>query len=204
MKIVDSQKKRSKPTVNRVAELERELANLTMAVRVSQALIKQFMEQLRPIQDDMTRFYSVLNDTQYRTNALLTSIPGVSKEQIASLADQLKLVDWQASSDKDDAVRGLVPADVASSPEDTVIITSTTPNESEDKGIFRSKSPLKDITNQDIVNGFLNKPIGTKVETTINGSLHVVELLAVRTSSANASSPGAAGVETSSQEETQA
>lgn len=203
MKIVDSQKKRSKLTTNRVAELERELSTLTMAVRISQALIKQLTEQLRPIQDDMTRFYSVLNDTQYKTNALLASVPGVSKEQIASLADQLKLTDWQASSDTDDAVRGLVPADVASSPEDTVIITSTTPNESEDKGIFRSKSPLKDITNQDIVNGFLNKPIGTKVETSINGSLHVVELLAVRTSSANASTEAFAA-ETSTQEQTQA
>lgn len=182
MKIVDSQNKRSKPTVNRVAELEREVANLTMAVRVSQALIKQLMDQLRPVQDDMTRFYSALNDTQYKTSALLASIPGVSKEQVASLADQLKLADWQTSSDKDDVTRGLIAADVVSSPEDTVIITSTTPNEAEDKGIFRSKSLLKDIANQDIANGFLNKPIGTKLETTINGSLHVVELLAVRTS----------------------
>lgn len=181
MKIVDSQNKRSKPTVNRVAELEREVANLTMAVRVSQALIKQLMDQLRPVQDDMTRFYSALNDTQYKTSALLASIPGVSKGQVASLADQLKLADWQTSSDKDDVARGLIAADVVSSPEDTVIITSTTPNEAEDKGIFRSKSLLKDIANQDIANGFLNKPIGTKLETTINGSLHVVELLAVRT-----------------------
>lgn len=181
MKIVDTQNKRSKPTVNRVAELEREVANLTMAVRVSQALIKQLMDQLRPVQDDMTRFYSALNDTQYKTSALLVSIPGVSKEQVASLADQLKLADWQTSSDKDDVTRGLIAADVVSSPEDTVIITSTTPNEAEDKGIFRSKSLLKDIANQDIANGFLNKPIGTKLETTINGSLHVVELLAVRT-----------------------
>lgn len=206
MKIVDSQKKRSKLTTNRVAELERELSTLTMAVRISQALIKQLTEQLRPIQDDMTRFYSALNDTQYKTAALLASVPGVSKEQIASLADQLKLTDWQASSDRDDAVRGLVPADVASSPEDTVIITSTTPNESEDKGIFRSKSLLKDIANQDIANGFLNQPIGTKLETSINGSLHVVELLAVRTTSANqppSENIVSAATEVSSQEDTQ-
>lgn len=180
MKIVDSQKKRSKPTINRVAELEREVANLTMAVRVSQALLKQFMEQIRPMQEDLTRFYSALNDAQYKTSALLSSVPGVSREQIAALADQLKLADWQQSSDKDDQARGLVPVDAVSSEDDVVIIASTTPDEPEDKGIFRSKSPLKDIANQDIVNGFLNKAVGETVETTINGSRHVVELLGVR------------------------
>lgn len=181
MKMVDSQKKRSKPTVNRIAELEREVANLTMAVRVSQALLKQFMEQIRPMQEDLTRFYAALNDNQYKTSALLDSVPGVSREQIATLADKLKLADWQESSDKDDQARGLVPADTVSSDEDIVIIASTTPDEAEDKGIFRSKSLLKDIANQDIVSGLLNKSVGATVETTINGSRHVVELLGVRT-----------------------
>jgi hypothetical protein len=180
MKIADSNKKRSKPAAARVTELEREVANLTMAVRVSQALLKQFMEQIRPMQEDLTRFYAALNDTQYKTNALLDSVPGASRAQIAALADKFKLADWQESSDKDDQARGLVPADIVFSDEDTVIITSTTPDEAEDKGIFRSKSLLKDIANQDIVAGFLNKPVGTTLETSINGSRHVVELLGVR------------------------
>jgi hypothetical protein len=181
MKMVDSSKKRSKTATARVADLEREVANLTMAVRVSQALIKQLVEQIKPMQEDLTRFYSALNDVQYKTSALLSSVPGVSRQQIASVADQLKLIDWQQSSDKDDEVRGLVEADSVSSDEDVVIIASTTPDEEEDKGIFRSKSPLKEISNADIAKGFLNKSVGATVETTINGSRHVVELLGVRT-----------------------
>lgn len=180
MKMANSQKKNNKPNAARLAELEREVANLTMAVRVSQALVKQLIDQTRLAKEDLTRFYSALNDVQYKTGALLSSVPGVSREQIAALADQLKLADWQESSDKDDATNALVSADFVSSENDIVIITSTTPDEAEDKGIFRSKSLLKDIANQDIVNGLLNKPVGTTLETTINGSRHVVELLGVR------------------------
>lgn len=181
MKMVDSSKKRSKTATARVADLEREVANLTMAVRVSQALIKQLVEQIKPMQEDLTRFYSALNDVQYKTSALLSSVPGVSRQQIASVADQLKLIDWQQSSDKDDELRGLVPADSVTSDEDVVIIASTTPDEEEDRGIFRSKSPLKEISNEDIAKGFLNKSVGATVETNINGSRHVVELIGVRT-----------------------
>jgi hypothetical protein len=180
MKIAESNKKRSKSAIIRVAELEREVANLALAVRVSQTLLKQFMEQLRPMQDDLTRFYAALNDVQYKNTALISSVPGVSRENVATLADQLKLADWQESSDKDDAVRDLVPADQVTSENDVIVITSTTPDEPEDRGIFRSKSVLKDIANQDIATGFLNQPVGSTLETTINGARHVVQLLAVR------------------------
>lgn len=180
MKIVESNKKRSKPTVDRVAELERELANQTMAIRVSQALLKQLMEQLRPMQDDLTRFYGALNDLQYKTTALVNSTPGLDRAKLAADADLLKLTDWQQTSDKDDVARGLAPAQATSADTDVVIITSTTPDEAEDKGIFRSKTALRDIANRDIADGLLNKPVGTTVETTLNGCRHVVELVGVR------------------------
>jgi hypothetical protein len=180
MKIVKSNKKRSKPTVDRVAELERELANQTLAIRVSQALLKQLMEQLRPMQDDLTRFYGALNDLQYKTSALIDAVPDADRTQLAAAADALKLADWQTTSDKDDVARGLVPADVVTADTDVVIITSTTPDEIEDKGIFRSKIVLRDIANKDIVDGLLHKPIGTTLETQINGSRHIVELVGVR------------------------
>ena len=180
MKIVDSAKKRSKPTSNRVAELEREVANLNMAVRVSQALLKQFMDQIRPMQEDLTRFYAILGDVQYKNIAIADLIPGFSKIELAKRADELKLIDWEESSRKDDDARGLVSAESVSSDEDVVIISSTTPDEPEDKGIFRSKTPLRDIANQDIVSGFLNASIGAVIETNINGSRHLVQLLGVR------------------------
>lgn len=180
MKLVEPHNKRSKPTVDRVAELEREVANQTMAIRISQALLKQFMDQLRPMQDDLTRFYSALNDLQYKTTALINSVPGVDRTKLAADADALKLADWQTSSDRDDETKGLIATDTVASDEDVVILTSTTPDEPEDKGIFRTKAPLKDISNQDICQGFLGKTIGATLETTINGSRHVVELLGVR------------------------
>lgn len=180
MKLVENNKKRSKPTVDRVASLEQEVSNLTMALRVSQALIKQFMDQIRPMQDDLTRFYSALNDVQYKANALINLSKDTPKADIITEADRLRLKDWQESSNNDDAARNLVPAAETSKDTDIVIITSTTPDEEEDRGIFRSKTALRDIANQDIVSGLLGKPVGTKVETTINNCRHVVELLEVR------------------------
>lgn len=181
MKLVDPKnKKRVVSTSERIEALEREAANTSMALKINQALIKQLLEQLRPMQEDLTRFYGVLNDTQYRTSALV-NLANVDKVLLAKETDSFKLKDWQEASDKDDASRSLLNSDVVASLEDIVIITSTTPDEEEDRGIFRSKTLLSDIANQDIVSGFLGKTVGTTIETTINGSRHVVELLGVRT-----------------------
>jgi hypothetical protein len=180
MKLVDSKnKKRVASTSERIEALEKEAANLSMALKINQALIKQLLEQLRPMQEDLTRFYGALNDTQYKTSAI-AALTNIDKSRLAQEADLFKLKDWQEASDKDDAARNLFSVDSVSSLEDIVVITSTTPDESEDRGIFRSKTPLSDIANQDIVNGLIGKAPGTTLETVINGSRHVVELLAVR------------------------
>lgn len=186
MKMAENKKTRSKPTVDRVAELEREVANQTMAIRVSQALLKQFMEQMRPMQDDLTRFYSALNDLQYKTSALINATPGVDRAQLAAQADALKLADWQQTSDRDDATRNLVEASSVTADTDVVIIASTTPDEVEDRGIFRSKTALNEIADKNIVEGFLGKSVGSTVETTINDTRHVVQLLGVRVPAAPA------------------
>ena len=180
MRIMDHKnKKRATSTSERLEALEKEAANLSMAIRVNQALMKQLMDQLRPMQDDLTRFYGALNDTQYRLSALVSTL-NLDKNVLAKEADKYKLVDWQEASDKDDAARSLESADLVSSPDDIVIITSTTPDEVEDRGIFRSKTSLSEIANKDIAEGFLNKSVGHTLETLINGSRHVVELVGVR------------------------
>lgn len=180
MRIMDHKnKKRVISTSERLEALEKEAANLSMAIRVNQALMKQLMEQIRPMQDDLTRFYGALNDTQYRLSAIVSTL-SLDKNALAKEADKYKLVDWQEASDKDDAARSLETADTVSSSDDIVIITSTTPDESEDRGIFRSKTSLSEIANKDIAEGFLGKAVGHTLETVINGSRHVVELVGVR------------------------
>ena len=178
MKLMNN-KKRVVSTSERLEALEKEAANLSMAIRVNQSLLKQLMEQLRPMQDDLTRFYGALNDTQYKMSAIVSML-NVDKNTLAKEADKLKLVDWQAASDKDDLARGLEKVEIVSSPDDVVIITSTTPDETEDRGIFRSKTPLSDIANKDIAEGLLGKTVGHIIETNINGSRHVVELVGIR------------------------
>jgi hypothetical protein len=180
MKLVDGKNQKSKfNQVARIEALEKELTNVSMALRVNQALVKQLLEQLRPMQEDLTRFYGALNDNQYRLTAAVDLL-SLDKKALSEKTDEFKLKDWQDASDKDDELRGLFTADLVESTEDIVVISSTTPDEEEDKGIFRSKTQLKDINNKEITEGFLNKSVGTTVETQINGSRHVVELLSIK------------------------
>jgi hypothetical protein len=193
MRIMDHKnKKRVTSTSERLEALEKEAANLSMAIRVNQALLKQFMDQLRPMQDDLTRFYGALNDTQYRLSAIVSTL-NLDKNALAKEADKYKLVDWQEASDKDDAARSLESTDAVSSSDDIVIITSTTPDEAEDRGIFRSKTALSEIANKDIAEGLLGKSVGYTLETVINGSRHVVELVGVRVAPKEATTPQAEG-----------
>jgi hypothetical protein len=193
MRIMDHKnKKRVTSTSERLEALEKEAANLSMAIRVNQALLKQFMDQLRPMQDDLTRFYGALNDTQYRLSAIVSTL-NLDKNALAKEADKYKLVDWQEASDKDDAARSLESTDAVSSSDDIVIITSTTPDEAEDRGIFRSKTALSEIANKDIAEGLLGKSVGYTLETVINGSRHVVELVGVRIAPKEATTPQAEG-----------
>lgn len=169
--------KNQKP-IDRVEKLEKEIANLTMATRISQMLLKQVMEQFETLKKENNSNTRMLNDFQYRVLALQKTL-NVNVDTIAAEADALKLIDWNSASDKDDAVQNLKITNKVESDADVVIITSTVIG-TENGGIFRSKTVLADTHSKELVDALIGKTVGDKVEVTLNEEKHLIELLGVR------------------------
>jgi hypothetical protein len=165
--------------IDRVEKLEKETANLNMAVRIVQMLLKQVMEQLESIKADTRANTSMLNDFQYRLLGL-QSATNANVADVARIADELKLTDWNDASAKEDTTGGFATSDLVTAATDTVIITSSTPEVSPDAGIFRSRTVLAETGNKDLIDALLNKKVGDKVEVSLNGIKHIIELLGVR------------------------
>jgi hypothetical protein len=163
---------------DRLEKLEKEVANLSYALRISQVLLKQVLEQLTPTQQDLKATTGMMNDYQYRALAM-QALLNVDVAALKTKADELKLVDYTAASDQNDVESGFTTADTVTSDQDVVIITSTVPGK-EDSGIFRSKTVLADTGNPELIAGFMNRPVGTAVSAKIGENVHTVTLLGVR------------------------
>lgn len=169
----------SKKPIDRVETLEKEVSNLNMALRVSQVLLKQTIEQLEELKSASRQNMSMINDFQYRLLGL-QSATNVNVADVAAKADELKLVDWSAASDAEDVAGGFTTSSRVDSDQDTVILTSTTPDTSPDTGIFRSRATVAEIGNKELIEALIGKSVGDKFEFNLNGSKHIIELLGVR------------------------
>jgi len=175
MKMINEQKQNQ---AQKIQALEKNIENLSMALRVNQLLLKKVMDQLQPMQSELKNNTGMLNDFQYRILGLQKCLP-VNIEELTTIVDSLKLKDWQDASDKDDESNGLIAADSVSSKEDFVILTSKVLGEEPEHGIFRSKIKLEE-TGQELTDALLNKKVGQSVDVELNGKTHHVTLLGVR------------------------
>ena len=162
----------------RVMFLEKQVTNLEMALRVSQTLMQQLLQQFVPMRNDLQTNVGIVNDFQYRVLAI-QKLLNIDPTQLSKESDAIKLVDWQASSDKADAQDGVVATSEIKDKTDIIIITSTTPDETEDKGIFRSRARLEEL-NPEFQTTLLGKKVNETAELSLNGLRHVVTLLGVR------------------------
>ena len=158
-------------------ELEATVKNLTMAVRVMQIMNQQLTTSYQNIQNDMTRLMGVLNNLQYKSNAMQAML-NVDEAALNAKADAIKLEDYNKASDKEDAEKGLSVADVIVD-DSIVIVTSTC--EDKDKEIFRSKFKLNEAGVPDLQEKLVGKKVGDKVEVSLNGLTHTIEVLGIRT-----------------------
>jgi sporulation protein YlmC with PRC-barrel domain len=170
---------REKSKGERFEALEQQVEQLAQAVRISQMLIQQFMQSNRSMQSDLGRTVGVMNDLQYRLLAY-QEVSGVDIEALKAKADELRLKDYNEASDKEDAEKGLIPADTVESVNDYVVISSTTPGEAQDKGIFRSKFRISESGIAELMTGLIGKKVGETLEVKLADLNHVVEVLAIR------------------------
>lgn len=161
---------------DKLRAIETEFQNSQMAMRISQLMTKQLMENQQKVQQDVDNAFGLLNELQYRVLAI-QELTGVDMSALNSIVETLRLKDFTEVSDKEDTQKGLVDGTIVNA-DSTVILTSSTA--SPDKGIFRSKIKLSECGVQGLIDGLMGKTVGTKVDVTLNGVNHTVELLAIK------------------------
>ncbi len=160
----------------RLRELETEVKNLAMASRISQMMTQQLMQNLKPMHEDLTRMTGLIQELQYKVLAA-QKVSGLDVEQMNAVANEMRLADFNEASDKEDATGGFTVGDIVNE-QSTVILTSTT--EEKDRGIFRSRLKLSECGVPDLIKAFMGRDVGAKALINLNGTEHVVELLAIR------------------------
>jgi hypothetical protein len=163
---------------DRIDELEKLVGNLQIAVNLSQALLKKVSPAQIRLDKDVSNIMGVINDLQYRTLAMVQSGVFV-REELNSIADSLKLKDFNDASDKEDADSGFTTGHITN-PDSIVIITSTSMGDNNDSGIFRSKLAIKDAVLPELKEKLVGLVVGDHIVAKINGVDHDIELLGIR------------------------
>jgi hypothetical protein len=164
----------------KIKELEVALQNTQMALQVSQTMIKHILDQFKVTQGDLSSTMGMLNDFQYRTLAML-EVGNFDRNAIDKKAEQLKLVDFDNASAKEDTIKGYVIDNEGLVTENSVItITSHTPELAEDQGIFRSKFPMSECLNPVLRQKLLGLRINDTVEADFNGAKHNITVLSIK------------------------
>jgi hypothetical protein len=162
----------------KIQVLEKNIENLSMALRVNQLLLKQVVDKFQLMESELKNNTGILNDFQYRILGLQKYLP-IDTEELSSVVDALKLKDWEEASSKDDVENNLKNVESVSSKEDIVILTSTIKDGKPDSGIFRSKIKLEEA-GAELCEALLNKNVGDCVDVVLNNETHSVTLLGVR------------------------
>ena len=166
--------------VDRIKELEVALQNTQMALQVSQMMIKHITDQFKAVQNDVTNTMGMLNDFQYRTLAML-EVGKFNREDIEQKAEQLKLVDFDNASAKEDAQKGYIEDNAGIISDNSVItITSNTPDLAEDQGIFRSKFPMAECLTPSLRSVLLGAKVDDVVHADLGGAKHVIRIVSIK------------------------
>mgnify|MGYP001613677267 CR=1 FL=1 len=170
---------KQEPKLNKtemIQSLDKELKNMQMAGRVTQMMVQQMMQNMQNLSKDLGKSFGIINELQYKILAM-QSIGNFDMDVMAKKADELRLNDFIEASDAEDKAGNFTIGDKVQD-DSTVIITSTTT--SDDAGLFRSRIKLAECGVPALTQGLAGQGVGAKVACKLNGTDHVVELLAIR------------------------
>lgn len=160
------------------AALEARVKNLEASIRIMQMMQQQMGQSLMPMQNDVAGMATQLQTASY-TNLALQELLGVDTDKLDEVYQKLRLADYNEVSDKEDEANGYTPIDEVVSDQNIVILTSHTPDEPKDKGIFRTKMIVAEL-GPDLSSIMMGKKVGDKFEHTLQEVKHVFELLAIK------------------------
>lgn len=166
-------------TKQKLKELETQLSNSEMATRISQMMIKQMLDQFQALRRDLDNTMGILNDFQYRTQAML-QLGNFDVGELNVLAEEFKLKDYMSASDAEDEAKGYTLDPNGTIDEKSVVIITSTTNGDEDRGIFRSKFTMQECQTESLREQLLGKQVGDVVTEEINGDTHEITILGLR------------------------
>jgi hypothetical protein len=170
---------KAKTGKDRMRELETELQNTAMATRISQMMLKQVLEQFQNLRQDIDNTMGILNDFQYRTQAMM-SIGNFDLDLLDKKAEELKLKDYMDASDKEDLDKGYSLNDSGLVNENSIVIITSITNGDNNRGIFRSKFPVSECFTETLKASLLGSKVGDSFEEIINGDVHNITVLGIR------------------------
>ena len=177
---LNGKRQQKQPTTKqKLKELETMLTNSQMANQISQMMIKQMLEQFQGLRRDVDNAMGILNDFQYRTQAMM-QLGNFNVDELNTLAEEFKLKDYMAASDKEDEAKGYELDNEGVIDESSVVIITSTTNGDEDRGIFRSKFTMEECQTETLREKLLGKKVGETVTEEINGDTHEITVLGLR------------------------
>lgn len=172
---------RTAPTPNKakVNSLETEMQNMQMSVRMSQMMIQQLLENIKAMSSDLGNAFNQLYELQYKYTAVQKHL-NLDTSVLTEIANAQRLKDFEESALKADERDGLTAIDTVDA-DSVIVITSTAQdNEGNDKGIFRSRLKLSECGVPNLIAKITGKTVGEKVQISLNGIEHTVELLSTK------------------------
>lgn len=179
MNLNGQRQQKGKTSKDRIRELETMVQNTQMATQISQMMLKQVLEQFQGLRADLDNTMGILNDFQYRTQAMM-DLGGFDIDKLNDIASNFKLKDYMKASDSEDALKGYELDDNGSVNDNSIVIITSSTNGDEDKGIFRSKFPYSECHTETLKASLLGKKVGDKVTEVINGDTHEIEVVGLR------------------------
>jgi hypothetical protein len=161
----------------RQAQLEKRVANLEMANRVSQMLIQQIGNSVSPMARDVGELASRQRELQYRALAIQELLK-LNADEITKRSEELQVKDFQEASDKEDQEKNYTVADTVT--DDGVVIVTSKVADKPEGGILRSKLIVNEIGFPQLRADLVGKKVGDTVQADINGVKHEITVLGAR------------------------
>lgn len=161
----------------RLKELETELKNTQMALRIQQMMVQQLMQSNKSMGEDLGRALNLINELQYKALSI-QKVANLDSALLVAEANILRLNDFENASTKEDVEKNYTIGTTVD--DDSIVILTSTTDDPNDSGIFRSKIKLSECGVPDLIEAFKGREVGAKAIVTLNGVEHTVELLGIR------------------------
>jgi transcription elongation GreA/GreB family factor len=162
----------------RIERMEKGFIQQNQRTQMLEMLFKQVGQSFGTMRQDLSKAIDAQQFLRYVMLAMQSTLPEEEQKAINAKVTELRLTDYNAASDMDDVQNKYETIDTVEEGS-VAIITSTTPDEIEDRGIFRSKSIVNEML-PEVKTALLGKKVGDKVEVTVENTRHIVEIVGVR------------------------